>query len=83
MVKSPLSLREANHPAEHGIDFDVIVAARFHTKPDMRPLVPFPPGTELNPFPGKRAEKIAEKTERATVIFGRKTSAATSRRLFL
>jgi hypothetical protein len=41
-------LVSTNHPAEHGIMFDVIMAAHLHTKADLKPFSPTESG--IPPF---------------------------------
>jgi len=59
-----------DHPAEHGIDFDVVLAAPDHTNQGLI-LRPFHPFRSLGTISAgtKRVEKITDRPAPATFIF--------------
>jgi len=60
-----------NHPAEHGINLDVMVAAQLHPKPDLRPFFPFEKCEVVFSQPSKRSEKVSEPEGVSNCYFGR------------
>jgi hypothetical protein len=62
LVKNSSRSAATNHPAEHGIEFDVVMAIPAHTSAEIKAVFPLPTAVK-----GKL--KLAEKREVATVIF--------------
>src|SRR2546426_11519435 len=61
----------ANHPAEHGIVFVVVMAAGVHSNAGrLQAVCPFSTGGFI-PFGGKRGAKITKPTGVANIIFRR------------
>src|SRR5439155_14386913 len=61
--------RAANHPAEHGIDFSVVVAPRAHWRRKLRPLSPFQWPAESSHSLRKEGNKITDSAAVATIIW--------------
>ena len=58
-----------DHPAEHGIEFDVVLATRLtRARHDLRPFRPFAVRRAI-PAGNKRASKITDRPALATFIF--------------